>query len=92
MFSIADSGKSTDLDYWTVRFRRLHGGGVIARSDWRHRRLACRFGMTGRMPVPPVILYGAHGDAPFLDSRFHENDGRLLRSTRNDSLSPHLIE
>jgi hypothetical protein len=29
-------------------------------------------------------LVGAHGYAPFLDSRFHGNDGRLLRSARNE--------
>ena len=32
-------------------------------------------------------LVGAHGHAPFLNSRFHGNDGRLLRSARNDMSS-----
>jgi len=31
---------------------------------------------------------GAHGHAPFLDSRLHGNDGRLLRFARNDNLWP----
>jgi hypothetical protein len=29
---------------------------------------------------PTGNLVGAHGDAPFLDSHFHGNDGRLLPS------------
>ena len=44
-------------------------------------------GVKSRVPWESNLV-GAHGDAPFLDSRFHGNDGGLLRSVRNDSLRP----